>query len=169
MAEEAKKVESEEEVEKLEEEKEETIAVQQKSKTALKEKPKEKKKPPEKKDQEKKEEPEKTEEKEVEPKKPKKKREEKEKEEEEEFVEERLYTIPLRRALITPPKRKAKRAIKVIRIYIQRHMKPEGIKISEELNQFLWSRGPEKPPPRVRVKALKDKEGVITVRLAEGE
>jgi large subunit ribosomal protein L31e len=169
MAEEAKKVESEEVVEKLEEEKKEPVAVKQKSKAAVKEKPKEDKKPPEIEGQKKKEEAEETEEKEVEQKKPKKKREEEEKEEEEEFVEERLYTIPLRRALITPPKRKSKRAIKVIRTYIQRHLKPEGIKISEELNQLLWSRGPENPPPRIRVKALKDKEGVITVRLAEGE
>ena len=169
MAEEAKKVESERTIEALEEKKTEPIADQQKSKAAPKEKPKEEQKPPEKKDQEKKEEAKKTEEKEVEPKKTKKKREEEEKEEEEEFVEERLYTIPLRRFLFTPPKLKAKRAIKVIRTYIQRHLKPEGIKISEEVNQLLWSRGPENPPPRIRVKALKDKEGVITVRLAEGE
>lgn len=124
MAEEAKKVESEEAIEALEEKKTEPVADQQKSKAAPKEKPKEEKKPPEKKDQEKKEEAKKTEEKEVEPKKTKKKREEEEKEEKEEFVEEHLYTIPLRRFLFTPPKLKAKRAIKVIRTYIQRHLKP---------------------------------------------
>ena len=58
----------------------------------------------------------------------KKLRDKEEKEREEQFVEEHIYTIPLRKHLITPPKRKSKRAIKIIRTYIHRHMNPKGLK-----------------------------------------
>jgi len=101
--------------------------------------------------------------------------------EEEEIVEERIYTIPLRRAWIAPRKKRAPRAVRIVRSYIQRHMKIEtGVKseeeeeegrlvISNEVNEKLWSRGIEKPPRNIRVRAVKDKEGVVTLYLAEGD
>jgi large subunit ribosomal protein L31e len=102
--------------------------------------------------------------------------------EEEEIVEERIYTIPLRRVWISPRKKRAPRAVRVVKSFIQRHMKVEtGIKagdeeeeearlvISNEVNEKLWSRGIEKPPRNIRVRAVKDKEGTVTVYLAEGD
>jgi len=101
--------------------------------------------------------------------------------EEEEIVEERIYTIPLRRAWISPRKKRAPRAVRMVRSFIQRHMKVEtGVKgeeeeeegrlvISNEVNERLWSRGIEKPPRNIRVRAVKDKEGVVTLYLAEGD
>ena len=105
----------------------------------------------------------------------------KEKEEsEEEIVEERIYTIPLSRAWISPPKRRAPRAVRIVRSFIQKHMKikteaeeegeePEKLVLSNEVNQKIWSRGIKEPPRNIRVRAVKDKEGVITVYLAEGD
>jgi len=105
----------------------------------------------------------------------------KEKEEaEEEIVEERIYTIPLSRAWISPPKRRAPRAIRIVKSFIQKHMKikteaeeegeePEKLVLSNEVNQKIWSRGIKEPPRNIRVRAVKDKEGVITVYLAEGD
>lgn len=99
---------------------------------------------------------------------------------EEEIVEERIYTIPLRRVWISPRKKRAPRAVRVVESFIQRHMKVEtGAKadeeeeearlvISNEVNEKLWSRGIEKPPRNIRVRAVKDKEGTVTVYLAEG-
>jgi len=55
----------------------------------------------------------------------------KKKEEEEEIVEERTYTIPLSRALVRPPKKRAPRAMQLIKIFITKHMKLE-MKVSEE-------------------------------------
>ena len=46
-------------------------------------------------------------------------------------------------------------------------MKPENIVITNELNEEIWSRGIEKPPRKIRVKAVKDKEGTVTLHLAE--
>ena len=92
-----------------------------------------------------------------------------EKEVEEEVVEERIYTIPLRRAWISPRKKRAPRAVRIVKSFIQRHMKPEAIVVSNEVNERLWSRGIEKPPRKVRIRASKDKEGTVTLHLAEGD
>jgi len=101
--------------------------------------------------------------------------------EEEEIVEERIYTIPLRRAWISPRKKRAPRAVHMVKSFIQRHMKIETGKVGEEeeekgrlvisneVNQKLWSRGIEKPPRNIRVRAVKDKEGTVTLYLAEGD
>lgn len=111
-------------------------------------------------------------------------KEEKEKPEkaaEVEIVEERIYTIPLRRAWIAPRKERTPRAMRIVKSFVQRHMKIEtGVKgeeeeeeerlvISNEVNEKLWNRGIEKPPRNIRVRAVKDKEGVITLYLAEGD
>jgi len=98
---------------------------------------------------------------------------------EEEIVEERMYTIPLREAWRSPRKNRVPRAIRLIRSFIQRHMKiglkvgleeEEGrLIISNEVNEWVWRRGIEKPPRKVRVKAVKDKDGNVTVYLAEGD
>jgi len=104
----------------------------------------------------------------------------KKKEEAEDIVEEKTYTIPLGKALIMPPRKRAPRAMHMIRAYIVKHMKipsraeeedenPPTISITNELNERVWGRGIEKPPRKIRVRATKDKEGNVTVHLAEGE
>jgi large subunit ribosomal protein L31e len=101
---------------------------------------------------------------------------------EEEIVEERIYTIPLSRAWIAPRKKRTPRAMRMVKAFVEKHMKIEtGIKgeeeeeeagrlvISDEVNRKLWSHGIEKPPRNIRVRAVKDKEGVVTLYLAEGD
>jgi len=109
-------------------------------------------------------------------------RRKKKEEEEEEIVEERIYTIPLQKALIRPPKKRAPRAMHMIREFITKHMKLEmrveeeeekeelpKLVLSKEVNEKVWSKGIEKPPRKIRVRAAKDKDGNVTVYLAEGE
>ncbi len=102
----------------------------------------------------------------------------KKKKEEEEVVEEKTYTIPLGKALIMPPRKRAPRAMHMIRAYVVKHMKipsraeeedeePPTLTITKEVNERIWDRGIEKPPRKIRVKATKDKEGNVTVHLAE--
>jgi len=88
---------------------------------------------------------------------------------EEDIVEERIYTIPLRRAWISPRKKRVPRAVRLVRAFIQRHMKPEALVMSNEVNEKLWSRGIQKPPRRIRVRAVRDREGTVTLYLAEGD
>jgi len=109
-------------------------------------------------------------------------RRKKKKEEEEEFVEERIYTIPLGKAWVRPPKKRAPRAMHMVKAFVTKHMKlamrveeeeekeelPKLI-ISNDVNEKVWSRGIEKPPRKIRVRAAKDKDGNVTVFLAEGE
>ena len=102
---------------------------------------------------------------------------------EEEIVEERFYTIPLSKAWLVPPNKRAPKAIRIIRDFIKRHMKlearkegeeeeeaePKRLIISNEVNERVWSRGIEKPPRKIRVRAARDKDGNVTVYLAEGD
>ena len=103
--------------------------------------------------------------------------------EEKEIVEERIYTVPLGKALIMPPNKRTARAVRMLRSFMIKHMKLEAHKegeteeeeeparliIDNEVNEKLWSRGIEKPPRKIRVRAEKDKEGNVTVYLAEGD
>ncbi len=91
----------------------------------------------------------------------------KERELEEGVVEERFYTIPLRRAWIAPVKKRSPRAIKIIKTFMNKHMKPEALVLDKEVNEEVWRRGIEKPPRRIRVRAARDTDGVVTVFLAK--
>ena len=106
----------------------------------------------------------------------------KKKKEEVEIVEERTYTIPLQKALVRPPKKRAPRAMQLLKIFITKHMKLEmkvseeeeeeelpQLLISQEVNEKIWDRGIEKPPRKIRVRAAKDKDGNVTVYLAEAQ
>ncbi len=95
--------------------------------------------------------------------------EEVEPEEEEEIIDERIYTVPLRRAYWTGPRtRRSNKAVKVLRKFVERHMKPEEILIQPEVNERIWSRGIQKPPRRVRIRATKNSDNLVRVYLAEG-
>jgi large subunit ribosomal protein L31e len=102
----------------------------------------------------------------------------------EEVVEERFYTVPLGKAWIMPPNRRAPRAMRILKAFITKHMKmkarPETSEegeekeaarliISNDVNLRIWSKGIEKPPRKIRVRVTKDKEENVTVHLAEGE
>jgi large subunit ribosomal protein L31e len=103
--------------------------------------------------------------------------------EEEGIVEERTYTVPLGKAWIMPPRKRAARAMRMLRSFIIKHMKlgkhkegeteeeeePQKLVITNEVNEKIWARGIEKPPRKIRVRAAVDKDGNVTVHLAEGE
>ncbi len=76
---------------------------------------------------------------------------------------ERIYTVPLWRAWVTPRYRRTERVINLLKEFAARHMKSKEVKISEELNEMLWSRGIRNPPRRVTVKMVKDKDGLVTI------
>jgi len=105
-----------------------------------------------------------------------------EKVEEEEIVEERVYTVPLGKCWIMPPNKRAPKAMRIIRGFVVKHMKleqrkaegeeeeePKTLVISNDVNERVWGRGIEKPPRKIRIRAAKDKEGNVTVYLAEGD
>ncbi len=106
----------------------------------------------------------------------------KRKKKEEEITEERFYTIPLQKALIRPPKKRAPRAMSLLKIFITKHMKLEmkvdeeeeaeelpQLIVTQEVNEKIWGRGIEKPPRKIKVRVTKDKDGNVTVYLAENQ
>jgi large subunit ribosomal protein L31e len=79
----------------------------------------------------------------------------------------RVYTINLGRAWLTPAHKRTDRVINMIREFATKHMKSDEIKLEQDLNRQIWTRGKTHPPRKVRVKMVKDEDGVVTVSLYE--
>jgi large subunit ribosomal protein L31e len=79
----------------------------------------------------------------------------------------RVYTINLGKAWITPEHKRTDRVVNMIREFAQKHMKSNEIKLDQDLNRQLWSRGKTNPPRKVRVKMVKEEDGTVTVSLYE--
>ena len=78
--------------------------------------------------------------------------------------EERVCTIPLRKARRKPRSKRAPAAVKVLKEFLFRHTKAKDVRISNEVNEFVWERGIHKFPPRVKVR-IKVKEGIAYAEL----
>lgn len=108
-----------------------------------------------------------------------------------EDIKERIYTIPLRKTKRTPRPKRAPTAIREIKAFVTKHMKPEDdtgavikdfrlaskknildqsekkVFIDENVNRFVWKRGIENPPSKIRVNVIKTEDGIVEVSLAE--
>lgn len=86
---------------------------------------------------------------------------------------EREYIIPLREKYRHVARyKKTPKAIKSIKEFVARHMKIydkdlNKIKLDTNVNEFLWARGIKNPPHSVKVKAIKDTEGLVRVELVD--
>jgi large subunit ribosomal protein L31e len=72
-------------------------------------------------------------------------------------MDEKVYTINLRDAFEKPRRKRAPKAIDMIRAFIGRHTKvgAENVSVSNKLNAIIWARGIQKPPRKVKVKVVK--------------
>lgn len=86
---------------------------------------------------------------------------------EEKVLLERVYIIPLRRVYETRRTKRASRAIRELKKFISRHMKSDNVIIDPLVNEKIWERGIEKPPRRIKVKAVKYEDNRVVVYLAE--
>ena len=84
---------------------------------------------------------------------------------------ERVYTINLRRTREVSRTKRAPYAIRLIRKFAARHMKAEveKVRIGNDVNEAVWARSIEKPPRKIKVRIVKYSDGVVEVRLAEGQ
>lgn len=82
---------------------------------------------------------------------------------------ERIYVVPFWQAYEGPRTKRSKKAVTVLRSFISRHMKAEdgNISISEAVNSAIWKRGIQKPPRKIKVKAVKSGENVNVMLLDE--
>ena len=79
----------------------------------------------------------------------------------------RVYTLNLGKAWITPQHKRTDRVVNMIREFAEKHMKSKEVKLDQDLNRQLWSRGKTNPPRKVRVKMVKEEGGTVTVSLYE--
>jgi large subunit ribosomal protein L31e len=79
----------------------------------------------------------------------------------------RVYAINLGKAWITPQHKRTDRVVNMIREFAEKHMKSSEVKLDQDLNRQIWSRGKTNPPRKVRVKMVKDEDGAVTVSLYE--
>ncbi|NYZ77713.1 50S ribosomal protein L31e [Candidatus Micrarchaeota archaeon] len=81
---------------------------------------------------------------------------------------ERIYTVPLGKAYQYVRTKRTRRAVKLLRAFIVRHMKAdeEDIKLSIALNNSLWKRSIQKPPRRVKIRVIKE-DGRVKAYLAD--
>lgn len=75
----------------------------------------------------------------------------------------RIYTINLGKAQLTPRYRRTDRVVNMIREFASRHMKTDEVKLDQELNRQVWKKGKANPPRKLRVRMIKDEDGVVIV------
>ncbi len=80
---------------------------------------------------------------------------------------ERIYTIPLRDVKKMPRTKRAQKAVRYIRSFLEKHMKSDDIIIDKELNEKIWERGIEHIPSKIRVKAEKEEDGRVVASLVQ--
>lgn len=85
----------------------------------------------------------------------------------EEIVDERIYIIPLAKARRGPRNKWAKKGVRYLREFMERHFKPESLVISQEVNEAIWAHGIQKPPRKIKIRATKNIDGLVVCYLAE--
>ena len=80
---------------------------------------------------------------------------------------ERVYIIPLRDVKRVPRTIRSPKAVRLVREFLQKHMKSSDIKIDSSVNEKIWERGIQKVPPKIKVKATKEEDGSVSVTLVE--
>ncbi|HDD36386.1 MAG TPA: 50S ribosomal protein L31e [Archaeoglobus veneficus] len=85
------------------------------------------------------------------------------------IVVERVYSIKLRQKMKKYPRwLRAKKSMRYIRKFLSKHMKAEidNVKLDASINEKVWERGAQKPPARIRIRAVKFDDGSVEAELA---
>jgi large subunit ribosomal protein L31e len=96
-----------------------------------------------------------------------------EKAKENKIILEREYVVPLRRGTMkTVYYKRASKAIKVLKQFIAKHMKVEDrdlrkVKLDRYVNEEIWMRGIRKPLNKLKIKAKKYENGLVSVELVD--
>ncbi len=80
------------------------------------------------------------------------------------------YIVPLQRAYDKPRTRRSNVAVKEVFDFLFKHTrkKKENIIISKEVNEYIWSRGIQKPPRKVAI-SIKEKDNNVYVFLKDSK
>jgi large subunit ribosomal protein L31e len=80
-----------------------------------------------------------------------------------------VFNIPLKEMKSVPYTIRANKAVIVVREYVMRHTKSaeKDVWIDGKVNEALWFRGIQKPPSKIKVKAVKFEDGLVEVSLPD--
>ncbi|UCE15121.1 MAG: 60S ribosomal protein L31 [Candidatus Heimdallarchaeota archaeon] len=84
-------------------------------------------------------------------------------------MEERIYTIPFGKSIYgrrIPRPRRTPRAMRHLKAFIRRHLRCDDVIIDPEVNEYMWERGIQHPPRKIRIRAVKTEDDIVTVYLA---
>ncbi len=87
-----------------------------------------------------------------------------------EIVLERVYSIRLKHKMKRYPRwLRAKKAVRYVRRFLSKHMKTDEdkVRLDTKINEKIWERGAQKPPTRIRIRAVKFDDGVVEAELLE--
>ena len=82
---------------------------------------------------------------------------------------ERIYNVNLGRAWLAPRQKRTNKAMSILRKFAMKHGRTDEVKISEDINEFLWIKGKRHPPRKIQIKLIKDKEGLVTINKIESK
>lgn len=84
-------------------------------------------------------------------------------------MSEELLTVNLKESMNASWKERTPKIIRVLKKEVARRSDAdeEEIRISEQLNEYIWARGIRRSMPRIHVKVVTDEDGVVTVRLPD--
>ncbi len=85
------------------------------------------------------------------------------------MVTERIYTVNLSKAYNAVRYKRARKAVKLLKIFAARHMGCElnNVRVSAGVNSLIWTRSAGKPPRKVKVKMVKEKQGESNVDMVK--
>ncbi len=75
----------------------------------------------------------------------------------------KVYTIPLSDVYNQPWSKRARKATRMVREFLQKHTKKE-VKIAGDVNEAIWARGMKHPPRKIRVN-VEIEDNIATARL----
>ena len=82
------------------------------------------------------------------------------------MAEEKVFTINLKKEFSKNSRwKKSNRASREVRRFLERHMKSDQVKIGSSINEAIWARGDQKPPSKLKIKAVKDDDEVVRAEL----
>ncbi|MEM4035517.1 MAG: 50S ribosomal protein L31e [Fervidicoccaceae archaeon] len=81
--------------------------------------------------------------------------------------EKKTLTVRLSRVYWGRRARRAARAVKYLETLLKRRLRAEEVKIDPILNAYIWSRGSEKPPRKVKLLVEIEEKREITTKSGE--
>jgi large subunit ribosomal protein L31e len=84
------------------------------------------------------------------------------------MADEKILTINLRKKMLKVAEwKRGKYYSKSFKDLLKKRLKTEKIKIDSKVNEKIWKKGIENPPFKLRIKSVKQDDGITKIELME--